>query len=797
MEDETRQPRARLGARQAVVLAAVASLCLVAWPHAQTASGDASGASPVLAPTRHEPVSRDVACLWLAPSDADHAARPPSNALASFAVAVRLYADASYEQALPLLGAPALAATPLADYASYYLARTELKLLRWDQARRRFAALSASRPAGHLAEAAALGEAEAVEGQKDYAAALRIYDGLRSRKPSAPDELWLRIAMAALAVGDRARAADAYVHLYCEYPLSDLAAQALSAARLMTELEPLRPGTERYRLELARAEALFANRRYADARTAFTQIRLRASGSDRELVGLRLAECEYYLRRYRAAREALRPHVNADGPRQPEARYFALLTARRLGDIAGYTGSVRRLVADSPGSSWAEDALNDLATYYIQKDLDEQADGVLRELYDRYPTGRYAERAAWKIGWRAYRADRFAEAAAIFEKTAAAFPRSDYRPAYLYWAARARDGAGDTVRASGHFALVTTDYLNSYYGRLAARALEARGEPAAPSALAFVQPSPPDEWLALAGQGGPELASIGRTVRVLLALQLYEDAMNELSCARRMWGDLPALQATAGWIAYQQGATRRAINTMRRAYPQFMAAGGERLPLEVQTIIFPVGYWDLIRTYAAQRDLDPYLLAALIAQESTFVADIRSPARAVGLMQLMPATARRYARILKIQDSTALLRNPEFNIRVGTAYLADLIQEFGEVHLALASYNAGEGRVRAWLAERGRMDHDEFIDDIPFPETQNYVKRILGTTEDYRRLYGPGASAANGGSLQRFAVRPVAETLPVRVPPAGVQASTKAPASKKPPAASTPKMATTKKPGSS
>ena len=73
---------------------------------------------------------------------------------------------------------------------------------------------------------------------------------------------------------------------------------------------------------------------------------------------------------------------------------------------------------------------------------------------------------------------------------------------------------------------------------------------------------------------------------------------------------------------------------------------------------------------------------------------------------------------------------------MGTAYLADKMREFGDLHLALASYNAGERAVRRWMAERPGVPIDQFIDDIPYPETQNYVKRILGTAEDYRRLYG-------------------------------------------------------------
>jgi soluble lytic murein transglycosylase len=104
-------------------------------------------------------------------------------------------------------------------------------------------------------------------------------------------------------------------------------------------------------------------------------------------------------------------------------------------------------------------------------------------------------------------------------------------------------------------------------------------------------------------------------------------------------------------------------------------------------------------------------------------------------MQLMPATARVYARRFKLPYSSKLLTNPEANVQMGTAYLADKIEEFGSVHLALASYNAGERAVRQWQTERPGLPRDEFIDDIPYPETQTYLKRILGTADDYRRLY--------------------------------------------------------------
>jgi soluble lytic murein transglycosylase len=236
-----------------------------------------------------------------------------------------------------------------------------------------------------------------------------------------------------------------------------------------------------------------------------------------------------------------------------------------------------------------------------------------------------------------------------------------------------------------------------------------------------------------------------------------------------MWGDTPAIQATIAWVDRQRGDLRAGINAMKRAYPQYMAAGGEQLPDELLKVLFPVNYWPLIQRYSAERQLDPYMIAALIAQESTFAADAKSSANAYGLMQLLPSTARSYAKTLRLTKrfSIGLLTTAETNIRLGTAYFADLIKQFGNAHYALATYNAGPNRVARWISERPGIERDEFIDDIPFPETQNYVKRILGTAEDYRRLYGSEAAVADTAPVVS---RPQADAAP-----SGAKAKTAAP----------------------
>src|SRR5262249_16792096 len=135
-------------------------------------------------------------------------------------------------------------------------------------------------------------------------------------------------------------------------------------------------------------------------------------------------------------------------------------------------------------------------------------------------------------------------------------------------------------------------------------------------------------------------------IRALLSLNLYDQALDELHYAQKVWGDSSVIQATIAWIASARGDLRAGINAMKPAYPQYMAAGGEKLPAEILKVLFPLNYWPLIREQAVANNLDPYLMAALILQESNFTPDIRSPANAYGLMQLLPSTGRRYVKTL-------------------------------------------------------------------------------------------------------------------------------------------------------
>jgi soluble lytic murein transglycosylase len=677
-----------------------------------------------LAPTVHPPLPKVSTELWLVPTESATTTRA-SVLYQPLTAGVRALEDADNDRALTLFSRSSLSGTPLADYAAYYKGLAQLRLTRAADARETFDQLSDKRPAGYLGIAAALGEADAAIALGDHAAALAIYERLTSDKTSVSEQILLKQAEAARAISDRQKTAEALVKIYYEYPLSDAAVAAAA------EMQPLRDLIVKkdYKADLGRAIQLYGARRYADARAAFSAIQGEVSGDDRELVELRIAESDHFLQRYQAALDALRPWLDR-GARQAEARFFYLTALRGLGREEEFLAQTQALVNDFPDSSWAEEALNNLGTFYILKNDDATAAKTFEQLYQRFPKGPRAERAAWKSGWWSYRNGDYAQTVRTFENAATAFPRSDFRPSFLYWSARSHGKLGAGPDSESRLRLVFTDYGNSYYGRLAGRHL-----PRATRAELN------DDVVPAARQSVGERAAEPPTanlIRLLLTAGLYDDALNELRYAQRTAGTSPSIEATIAWAYHQKGELRRAITLMRRAYPQHLTAD-QSLPREILQVIFPLTYWDLIRRHSQVHDLDPYLVAALIAQESTFDAEIRSVANAWGLMQIVPSTGRRLARTLGIKRfSTPMLKNPETNIRMGTLYFSRLVQQFGGTYYALASYNAGESRVVRWKAERPPLDEDEFIDDIPFPETQNYVKRILGTAEDYRLLYGKG-----------------------------------------------------------
>jgi soluble lytic murein transglycosylase len=280
-----------------------------------------------------------------------------------------------------------------------------------------------------------------------------------------------------------------------------------------------------------------------------------------------------------------------------------------------------------------------------------------------------------------------------------------------YWAGRAAEALGERLVADGWFEQAAR-YGITYYGQLAAEriathptlVLPAEPQPTAEEVHAFFARELVQVVLFLAAVGEE------RRLRPFL-IRMSEDAAT------------PADRALLAELAARTGRTDLAVATAKLAAHEGVLIGSMAYPL----LTPPTA------------GVEQALVLALIRQESEFFPNARSSAGALGLMQLMPATARRVATAQKVDYEPSLLTlDPAYNLQLGTAHLADLLDTFrGSYVLALAAYNAGEGRARQWIKQYGdprdaQVDIVDWIEQIPIEETRNYVQRVMENLTVYR-----------------------------------------------------------------
>ncbi len=151
---------------------------------------------------------------------------------------------------------------------------------------------------------------------------------------------------------------------------------------------------------------------------------------------------------------------------------------------------------------------------------------------------------------------------------------------------------------------------------------------------------------------------------------------------------------------------------------------------------YPMGYPGEVARHIGQSDMSPMLVYAVIREESNFRSEVESPAGAVGLMQLMPSTAKYIAKITRTKYKRERLVDPDINVKLGVAYLKRLLRRYkGNLYYTLAAYNGGATNVKRWMRANGAKDLDVFVESITFIETQNYVKRVLRSYYIYQILY--------------------------------------------------------------
>jgi len=188
----------------------------------------------------------------------------------------------------------------------------------------------------------------------------------------------------------------------------------------------------------------------------------------------------------------------------------------------------------------------------------------------------------------------------------------------------------------------------------------------------------------------------------------------------------------AAELAAHTGRANTAIRILRSGFPNISTTAIAEIPVDVALAYLPLRYADHLMTAAHETGLDPWLIAALARQESTFIAHAHSPAGARGVLQLLPSTARLHSRALGFGHRPDL-ENPEVNIRIGARELATLIRKYGALEPALAAYNAGERRVRRWW--RRWPNAATFSESVPIPETYTYIRRVVFLSDAYRQIH--------------------------------------------------------------
>jgi len=621
---------------------------------------------------------------------------------------------------------PAWAGTPLEDYALLFQAESQLS--QGDLA----AALAlATRATDRAPEsgltASALVRAAAVRRDAgDPAGAVTVLQRVLARLGDTPDATRARYALgeALLAAGDQKEAARLFQAVWLQAPatLGDATERQLkaladagvtptpptAAERAARADRLLAAGLlERARLE---AETLVAEKPEADPRDRALRVLMNASRR---------------LGRDDAALAAASDGLAAAAPERRANWLLELGRLRQRRDREAALATLDRLVREHPKSNAAPDALLLKADILETAARPAEAEKTYVKLAADYPDEEEGASALWRLGWIAWFRGNHAEATARWTRLLGARGGQSLREAATYWAGRAWERRGDRDQAGRQFAQLVKDAPRTYYGLLAAKRAPAA---AAGAGASFAFPADPREGLA----GDPRF---DRAV-ALREVGLREFADEELDeMTRRSVGEPRRLYAlSAAYVADER--YHMALRILRRSF-QGPARSGGAPPREFWEMFYPLGWRDALTAAAGRAAVDPFLVAAVVREESSFYPQARSRVGARGLMQLMPDTGRAVAQARQIPfPDPEVLDQPVTNLQIGTIFFGGLLREFGDARLAAAAYNAGPTRVREWWGNRKTDDLEVWVEQIPYNETRAFVKRVMLSWQEYQRVYG-------------------------------------------------------------
>ena len=368
--------------------------------------------------------------------------------------------------------------------------------------------------------------------------------------------------------------------------------------------------------------------------------------------------------------------------------------------------------------------LNTLIGLAEVKNQDDYEQQLIVQLAKLDPSQEAGLQHFWDKAWAAYARGDLNGARDLL-----AFVRDSYRSPNtkrqaMYWYARCGERLGRKAEAAATYhELASAPYDDIYAIEAEKRGAKRQASNANP--LAANRP----DWRDIAEQNMPKELRLGYE---LTALSDFRDAQQEID-KNRGRGNQQFADALLADLYHASGNTIPMLKALRSAFPALATVEQDSVPPYFLKMYYPLKYDDWIRKYASKNGVDPYAIMGLIHQESYYNARAKSAVGATGLMQLMPATGRELAANIHIAPH---LDNPETNIRLGTAHYKMLVNLFnGSDELAIAAYNAGQGRVLQWRRAAPGKPMDEFIEAIPYRETRTYVKHVVMLASTYKRMY--------------------------------------------------------------
>jgi soluble lytic murein transglycosylase len=658
-------------------------------------------------------------------------AKEDAGALAWLVVGYAHILDRDYVRAIDPLNRAKPRAGDLGDYVNFYLGTAYYQTGRLAEAVATLGGFDKTYPESLLIRDAHVAYANALVADGRAQEAVELLEN--DRQPIRAD-LELVLGRAYEAAGQPAKALAIFRNLYFTMPLSWEASQVEGELKKLAATPEVQPPS--FEERKTRADLLAKGKQYNEAANEYRGLLNDAGPENRLAIQMAMAEALRHAGRDKEAKRALESMPETT-PEMNAQRLFNLgEIARGANDDDGFLRILEQLRQTAATSSWLEQALLSAGNIYLlRRDYDRAIDSY-RELQQHFPNGGRASYAHWKATWLSLRQGRRVDAEKGFEEQIELYPSSGEVPAALYWRARLAEEDGEPAKARAYYQKVSERFRNYYYGELARQQLKKLSD-SDPVRYALLDRIPPiDASAKVTADAVPTDNLRVQKAQLLENGALLDFAVRELRAA--------ADEGNGNWLAPETahlyadaGRYDMAIEVLKRAVPNYFAVDLPSLPRPYWEALFPKPYWIDLKRFSSSNALDPYLVAALIRQESEFNPNAVSRANAVGLMQLLPKVGKSVAKQEKLKHfSSTQLFTPGVNLQLGTRYFRSMVDKFGAFEYALAAYNAGADRVQDWLGQGKYRDAQEFVESIPFTETREYVQAILRNANVYRQLYG-------------------------------------------------------------